>query len=1489
MSLNQYSDQHNLYQPDVFKDNCGFGLIAHTHGEASHDLVQTAIHSLSCMTHRGGVAADGKTGDGCGLLIATPKVFFKKIASDNGFTLNEIFAVGTVFVNLDKALAQHSQDTLSQAIEAQGLLVAGWRDVPVDLSIVGDIARESLPGFKQILVNCPINMDEATFNRKLFVARRKAEIALKDDPLFYVTSLTSQVVIYKGLVMPADLPAFFLDLQDERLASHIVVFHQRFSTNTLPRWPLAQPFRYLAHNGELNTIDGNRDWAVARTPKFVTDLIPELQELQPLVNRVGSDSSSLDNMLEVLVSGGMDLFRALSILVPPAWQNVDTMDMDLRAFYEFYSQHMEAWDGPAGLVIQDGRYAVCMLDRNGLRPSRWVTTKNGYITVASEIGTWDYQPEDVIAKGRVGPGQMLVIDTETGNIMDTKAVGRQLKKAHPYRLWLRENAVRLRDDEQLEEKAYEQRETGEHLLALQKMFHITNEERTEIIRPSAENGQEAVGSMGDDTPMAVLSKQVRHVADFFRQQFAQVTNPPIDPLREAIVMSLETCLGSEKNIFEPTPDHANRIVLSSPVLSSSKMMQLRSVTKPGFEIETIDLNYDESMPLDDAIKHICEQAAQAVSAGKVLIVLSDRNIEKGKVPANAIMVTGAVHHHLINVGLRADANLIIETGLVRDSHQLAVLLGFGATAVYPYLAYNVIADLVDKGDLLGDPLYAKNNFRKSLDKGLLKILSKMGISTVSSYRGAQLFEAVGLSEEVVELCFTGVESRISGATFDDLAIDQQILAKNAFTKRVPLDQGGLLKFVFNKEYHAFNPDVIQALHKAVRTGDYDNYKEYASIVNSRPVATLRDLLQLDTSKSISVDDVEPIEQILKRFDSAGMSLGALSPEAHEAIATAMNTIGGRSNSGEGGEDPTRYGTIRNSKIKQVASGRFGVTPAYLRSAEVMQIKIAQGAKPGEGGQLPGGKVNSLIARLRYSVPGVTLISPPPHHDIYSIEDLAQLIFDLKQVNPNALVSVKLVSRPGVGTIATGVAKAYADLITISGYDGGTAASPLSSIHYAGSPWELGLSEAHQSLRVNGLRHKVRVQTDGGLKTGLDVVKAAILGAESFGFGTTPMIAVGCKYLRICHLNNCPTGVATQKSELRDEHFIGEADMLINFFRFVAQETREWLAALGVRSMEELVGRTDLLSVMSGTTNKQQHLNLAPLLFTHSKGDGKPQTCQVERNEPFDKGLLAEQMVIDMMETIKSAKGGDFSYRIGNCDRSIGARISGEIAALHGNNGMASAPINLHLTGTAGQSLGVWNAGGLNIKLEGDANDYVGKGMAGGEIVIYPPKGSTFASQQTAIIGNTCLYGATSGHLYAAGTAGERFAVRNSGCFAVVEGTGDHCCEYMTGGVVTVLGKTGLNFGAGMTGGFAYVLDLDGDFFDRCNHELIDMHRISSEQTENHRINLMSIIKTHVAKTGSQWGQTILDDFEHYVRKFYLVKPKAANITSLLKTTMADPQ
>ncbi len=1487
--MSMISTTSHLATPHDFSDNCGFGLIAHVEGMPSHDLVKTAIHSLSCMTHRGGVAADGRTGDGCGLLIAKPEAFFQAVAKEAGFKLSENFAVGTVFVNLDKDKAERSMQLFDEYITAEGLEVAGWRDVPVNLDIVGDIARESLPDFKQIFVNAPNDLPPEVFNRKLFVARKKTENALTDDELFYVTALNCQTVIYKGLVMPADLPNFFLDLQDERLASHIVVFHQRFSTNTLPKWPLAQPFRYLAHNGELNTITGNRNWSVARTPKLKTDKLPSLQSLAPLVNTTGSDSSSLDNMLEVLINGGMSLFHAMSILVPPAWQNVDNMDMDLRAFYEFYSQHMEAWDGPAGLVIQDGRYAVCMLDRNGLRPSRWVTTKNGYITVASEVGTWDYAPEDVTGKGRIGPGQMLVIDTHSGQIMDTKTISTILKKAHPYRKWLRENAMRIRDVEAIEKAQINDAKDADTLATLQKMFHVTSEERGEIIRPAAENAQEAVGSMGDDTPMAVLSRQIRHVADFFRQQFAQVTNPPIDPLRESIVMSLQTCLGAETNVFKPSPKDAHRIVLSSPILSASKMAQLEAIQDPAFLSHRIDLNYDETLDLKTAIENICDEVKTAIEKGYTLIILSDKAIKKGKVPANAVLVTGAVHHYLIKEGLRADANLIIETGLVRDPHHAAVLIGFGATCIYPYLAYDVIDHLVATGEIQIDALTARANFRKSLDKGLLKILSKMGISTIVSYRGAQLFEAVGLSEEIVDLCFVGVSSRIKGATFDDLAKDQAILAKNAFNRRTPIDKGGLIKFVFDKEYHAFNPDVVRALHAAVRSGDYSEYQKYADIVNNRPVATIRDLLALKTDGEISLDEVEGIEHILPRFDSAGMSLGALSPEAHESIAMAMNTIGGRSNSGEGGEDPARYGTLKNSKIKQIASGRFGVTPAYLRSAEVLQIKIAQGAKPGEGGQLPGGKVNGLIARLRYSVPGVTLISPPPHHDIYSIEDLAQLIFDLKQVNPNALVSVKLVSRPGVGTIATGVAKAYADLITISGYDGGTAASPLSSIHYAGSPWELGLAEAHQSLRVNGLRDKVRIQTDGGLKTGLDVVKAAILGAESFGFGTAPMLAVGCKYLRICHLNNCPTGVATQRIDLREEHYIGEVDMLINFFKFVAMETRHWMAKLGVRTLEELVGRTDLLDILEGETSKQNHLDLTPLLYSHPRAEGAPHTCQVANNEPFDKGVLAERMVSDMSINIKKGYGGEFSYRISNCDRSIGARISGEIAATWGNTGMSDKPIKLHLTGTAGQSLGVWNAGGLHIELEGDANDYVGKGMAGGEIVIYPPRTAHIKTSKSAIIGNTCLYGATGGALYAAGTAGERFAVRNSGSHAVVEGTGDHCCEYMTGGVVTVLGPTGLNFGAGMTGGFAYVLDTQGDFFDRCNHELIDLHRISSEQTEEHRIYLRKIIETHVEKTGSVWGQTILSDFEHYVRKFYLVKPKAANIATLVKSTMADPQ
>lgn len=1472
-----------LYSPEQFKDNCGFGLIAHMQGEASHKLLATAIESLTCMTHRGGIAADGKTGDGCGLLIKKPDSFLRAVAKQElAIDLPQQYAVAMVFLSQGDKQKQHAKAVFQQQLEAEGLSLLGWREVPTDSSVCGPIALESLPAMEQAFIaNTGGDVAEEKLASSMFVARRKTEKALSDDADFYVASLSTSVLSYKGLVMPVDLPKFYKDLADPRLETAICVFHQRFSTNTLPRWPLAQPFRMMAHNGEINTITGNRNWADARSSKFATDALPDLEALKPLVNRTGSDSSSMDNMLEVLLTGGMDLYRAVRMMVPPAWHNIDSMSADLKAFYEFNSMHMEPWDGPAGIVLTDGRRAVCMLDRNGLRPARYVVTKDGFITVASEIGTYGYKPEEVITKGRVGPGQILSVDTETGELLLTDDIDQKLQKAKPYKKWLKAKAIRI--ESLLAGMAEHEVIDTDTLAVYMKQFQVSFEECDQVLRPIAEGGQESVGSMGDDAPMAVLSKQQRSLFDYFRQQFAQVTNPPIDPLREAIVMSLETCIGGEKNVFEQDESHAHRVILSSPILSKSKFERLTHLEDPAFQSATVDLNYDpKTQSLKEAIVAVKQQASDAVRQGKTIVVLSDRAIAKGKLPIPSAMATGAVHHHLIAEGLRCSGNIVVETAAARDSHQIAVLLGFGATAVYPYLSYAVLNNLTQTGDILGDPKDAYVNYRKGLNKGLMKILSKMGISSIASYRGAQLFEAVGLDNDIVELCFNGVQSRIQGAGFDDIEQDQFALAATAWVARKPVALGGLLKYVHGGEYHAYNPNVIQKLQQAVQYGDQKAYQQYADLVNLRPVATLRDLLKIsDNAKPIDVSEVEPIESIYKRFDSAGMSLGALSPEAHEALATAMNRIGARSNSGEGGEDPARYGTERVSKIKQIASGRFGVTPHYLTNAEVLQIKVAQGAKPGEGGQLPGGKVNGLIARLRFSVPGVTLISPPPHHDIYSIEDLAQLIFDLKQVNPNALVSVKLVSEPGVGTIAAGVAKAYADLITISGYDGGTAASPLTSIRHAGSPWELGLAEAHQALRVNGLRDKVRVQADGGLKTGLDVVKAAILGAESFGFGTAPMVALGCKYLRICHLNNCATGVATQKESLRDQHFIGTADMVVNFFKFVAEETRQWLAVLGVPSLEALIGRVDLLEQIEGESQKQHKIDLSPLLHNDHVPADAPQFCQVKENTPFDKGELAEQMVADSLQAIEQQTGCELSYNVGNCDRSIGARLSGEIAKRYGNQGMSDSPVKLNLTGTAGQSFGVFNAGGLEMRLEGDANDYVGKGMAGGLLSVYPPKGSEFNSQDVAIIGNTCLYGATGGKLFASGRAGERFAVRNSGAVAVVEGAGDHCCEYMTGGVVAVLGATGYNFGAGMTGGFAFVLDIERHFPDCYNSELIELSRITQERFGPYRNYLESLIQEFVSETGSQWGQEILDNFDDYLNKFWLVKPKAASFDTLI--------
>jgi glutamate synthase (NADPH/NADH) large chain len=1472
-----------LHQDAYERDSCGFGVIASLDDAPSHWLVRTAMTSLNRLTHRGAIAADGKTGDGCGLLLKKPEAYLRAVAAEAGIELGPRFASGLVFLSREAREAGAARVALATELTRQGLEVAGWRAVPVDPSACGAQALKTRPHIEQLFVNCaPADIDEAAFNRRLFMARRLTEKALQSDPVFYVPSLSASTIVFKGMVMPQYLAQFYPDLADPRLESSVAVFHQRFSTNTLPQWRLAHPYRYLAHNGEINTIQGNRNWATARGPLLRSALLPALQEALPLVSMSGSDSQSLDNMLEVLLMGGLDPLHAMRLLMPPAWHGLDALDPDLRAFYEYYSVHMEPWDGPAGVVLTDGRYALCTLDRNGLRPARFCITRNRVLTIASETGVWDYQPEDVVKKGKLGPGDMIALDLKTGTLLASADIDQILKVRHPYKSWLRQG-VRYLESDLVDARLAAEPMDRDTLSLYQKMFNVTQEERDDVIRVLAQDENEAVGSMGDDTPMPVLSHTVRSLYDYFRQQFAQVTNPPIDSLRESIVMSLQTQIGPECNIFEPAPEHARQIVLGSPILSQRKLRQILAIEEVTHEF--LDLQYEPAEGLRRAIVRLCAQAESAVREGKLVLLLSDRYLVKGRIPAHALLVTGAVHQHLLKTGLRCKCNLLIETGTAREPHHFACLIGYGATAVYPYMAYQVLFEMMRRGRVKLDfaaRLELGRSYRAGLRKGLFKIMSKMGISTIASYRSSQLFEIVGLADEVVEACFTGTASRVAGADFEDLEADQQELAARAWNPREAITQGGLLKYMHGGEYHMYNPDVIAALQAAVLSGDYEHYKQFARLVNGRQASTFRDLLTLRSAAGpIPLAEVEPAEAILARFDSAGMSLGALSPEAHEALAIAMNRLGARSNSGEGGEDPARYRTERNSKIKQVASGRFGVTPEYLINAEVLQIKIAQGAKPGEGGQLPGHKVNDMIASLRFARPGVGLISPPPHHDIYSIEDLAQLIFDLKQVNPQALVSVKLVAEPGVGTVAAGVTKAYADLITISGYDGGTGASPLSSIKYAGTPWELGLAETHQTLRRNDLRHRVRLQTDGGLKTGLDVVKAAIIGAESFGFGTAPMVALGCKYLRICHLNNCTTGIATQHNVLRSKYFTGLPEMVINYFRFVAEEVREILASLGVRTLAELIGRTGYLAVQSGVTPRQRKLDLTPILSAGGLTEDVPQFCLTPSNAPFDRGELAERMVRDMLTAIENKSGGEWHYELSNFNRSIGARVSGEIARRWGNYGMEEAPLTVRCSGNAGQSFGVWNAGGLNLYLEGDANDYVAKGMAAGRIVLRHPRGARFVAKDTIIMGNTCLYGATGGELYAAGLAGERFAVRNSGAVAVIEGSGDHCCEYMTGGAVCVLGRTGINFGAGFTGGFAYVLDLERNFVDRYNHELIDISRIHPEAMQSHVQHLEALLERHVAETASVWAEQIQSDLRTFLPKFWVVKPKAASIDSLI--------
>ena len=1472
-----------LFNKEDFKDNCGFGLVANINGVKSHKVITNSIDSLVSMTHRGGVGSDGKTGDGCGLLFDIDHNYFKNIVLDeNNIDLGEYFAVAQVFYERN---ILNILPSIEDILNKEGLKLIFCRNVPVNRDILGEIALDCAPNIYQLF----IKPDQKDFNKEKFdtsllQARKFIEEIHMNDEVLYICSMSSKTIVYKGLMLPNAIKDFYLDLDNDNFKASTCVFHQRFSTNTSPRWHLAQPFRLLAHNGEINAIRGNRNWVKARSSKFLTPLIPKIQKFKQLVNETGSDSSSLDNMIELLVKGGVDLFRAVRMVLPPAWQNTQTLDPDIRSFHEYNSMHMEPWDGPAGIVMADGQWAVCILDRNGLRPARYQLDNSNIITIASETGVNPVAEDNVVKKGRVEPGGILAVNTLTGEILNQNSIDNELKEKLPYRKWLKQNALYIESRLDSYEGPGLKSIDSNSFMTASKLFLLFKEERSSVIKPLAVDSQEGTGSMGDDTALAVMSKMHRQIYDFFRQQFAQVTNPPIDSLREVAVMTLETCFGPELNIYEESPEHAKRLVTTSPVLSHRKLQSILS--NPYFKAQEINLSFEKNISLKEAIINLQNKVVDVVDSGTAIIHLVEDLPDEGKLNINALLAVGAVHQKLVKLGKRSDANIIVTSYSARDTHQIACLIGFGATAVYPSLAYQTILDLTNRNELKGDPHENCFRYRKGINKGLLKIISKMGISTISSYRGSQLFEIVGLGEDIVDLCFTNTTSRVKGRNFKDLDKEIRALDDYARSNLSDMNVGGLLKYIHGGEYHAYNPEIVKKLQEAVNSGLPKTYKEYSQLVDSRPPAMLRDLLAVNTKKKkINLSKVESQKKILNRFDSAGMSLGALSPKAHETLAEAMNTLGGRSNSGEGGEAVERYGTIKRSKIKQIASGRFGVTPHYLVNAEVLQIKIAQGAKPGEGGQLPGGKVNQLIAKLRYSTPGVTLISPPPHHDIYSIEDLAQLIYDLKEVNPSALVSVKLVSEPGVGTIASGVAKAYADLITISGHDGGTGASPLTSIRYAGSPWELGLAEAHQSLRDSGLRHKVRLQADGGMKTGLDVIKAAILGAESFGFGTGPMIAMGCKYLRICHLNNCATGVATQRDDLINHHFVGEKEKVMNYFKFIADDVREHLSNMGISKLEEIIGQTQYLEKVKDLESQFNSIDLKDLLY---KDDNLDESffCKSRKNNPWDKGLLVRKILKKVKPAIDKNESISLDYKISNTDRSVGALISGYVAAKFGESGLKN-PININFSGSAGQSFGCWNANGINLVIEGDANDYVGKGMNGGNIVIKNNSNYATTNSDTSLVGNTCLYGATGGNLYVSGRAGERFAVRNSGANAVIEGAGDHCCEYMTGGQVTVLGSVGANFGAGMTGGFAYVLDEERTFFDNCNRGLVNIERITTEDMQSHRKYLKEIIANHYKKTNSVKAKMLMEDFERYEPYFWLVVPAASNIQDLLKATTAN--
>ena len=1505
------------------RDACGVGFIADVKGQTSHKLVQQALKALGCLEHRGGCSADSDSGDGAGIMTGIPRELLERWFTQRDLTMPAVeqLGVGMVFLPQEPSAREVAKGYVEEVIRAEQLTVLGWREVPVKPEVLGIQARNNQPHMEQILVTCPTGCSGDELDRRLYIARSTVGKKLADD--FYICSFSCRTIVYKGMVRSVVLGEFYLDLQNPAYQSNFAVYHRRFSTNTMPKWPLAQPMRLLGHNGEINTLLGNINWMTARERNLEAKgwTKEELQSLTPIVNNANSDSYNLDSVMEVLVRTGRSPLEAAMILVPEAYQNQpDLKDHpEIVDFYEYYSGFQEPWDGPALLVFSDGKTVGAGLDRNGLRPARYSITKDGYIVVSSEAGVVDLPEAEIIEKGRLAPGQMIAVDLQKQEILKNWDIKERIAKKHPYGEWIAGHRQDIRSELFSEATLFENPET---VLQQQTAFGCTAEDLEMVIISMATQGKEPTFCMGDDTPLAILSTKPRLLYDYFKQRFAQVTNPPIDPLRESLVMSLNMSLGERGKLLEPKPESAKLLRLESPFLNE---LELAEVKASGLDCTELSTLFDITTGpdgLEKALANLVQTATEAVKSGAKILILSDRpnnqTLSENSSFIPPLLAVGAVHHHLIREGLRLQASLVVDTAQCWSTHHFACLIGYGASAICPYLALESVRqwwhdprtqNLMENGkiDKIALPK-ALVNYRKSVEAGLLKILSKMGISLLASYHGAQIFEAIGLGAELVELAFAGTTSRVGGLNLQEVAQEVMTFHAKAFpsltTKK--LENYGFVNYRPSGEYHMNSPAMSKALHKAVQTfrspltpldkgGNeeaYNHYEVYRKHLEERPVTALRDLLDLNSDRdSIPLEEVESVENIVKRFCTGGMSLGALSREAHETLAIAMNRLGAKSNSGEGGEDPVRYltlddvdsagnsatlphlkglrnGDTANSAIKQIASGRFGVTPEYLMSGQQLEIKMAQGAKPGEGGQLPGPKVSSYIAMLRRSKAGVTLISPPPHHDIYSIEDLAQLIFDLHQINPVAQVSVKLVAEIGIGTIAAGVAKANADIIQISGHDGGTGASPLSSIKHAGSPWELGVTEVHRVLVENQLRDRVLLRADGGLKTGWDVLMAALMGAEEFGFGSVAMIAEGCIMARVCHTNNCPVGVATQQERLR-ARFSGVPENVVNFFYFIAQELRSLLAHLGYRSLNDVIGRADLLKVRSGINLTKTHaLNLDCLLNLPNVKEHRAWLNheKVHSNGPvLDDEILAD---IDIQEALTHQTQVFKSYKLVNTDRSVGTRLAGEIAKRYGNNGF-EGEITLNFQGAAGQSFGAFNINGVTLHLQGEANDYVGKGMNGGEIVILPPKDAGYAPEDNVIIGNTCLYGATGGKLFANGQAGERFAVRNSLGQAVIEGAGDHCCEYMTGGVVVVLGKVGRNVGAGMTGGLAYFLDEDNSLPEKINPEIIKLQRVIAIAGEEQ---LKSLIVSHVEHTGSPKGKRILANWADYLGQFWQAVP-----------------